>query len=76
MEIFSFSLNFFFFLEYVQLQSYQTMLHHNLHTKLSNEFQFIGTDQNLLHMPHPLFWVDYSLKKHHKILICFKPLNL
>ena len=49
-------MNFLLSLEYVQLQTYQSMLpFHQLHTKQSNEFLLINTHQDLLYMPHPLF---------------------
>ena len=51
----------FFLLECVQFQSYQNILnYYQSHTKLPNEFLLIYTHQDLLHTPHPLFWVNYS----------------
>ena len=44
------------FLEYVQLQDYQSILHfQHSHTKLSSEFLLIHTHEDLLCMPHPFF---------------------
>ena len=49
-------MSFQFLLEYVQLRSYQSMLHlKHSHTKQSNEFLLIRTNQDLLSTPHPLF---------------------
>ena len=40
------------------------MLHcHHSQTKLSIEFLLIYTHEDLLRMPHPLFWVNYFLNK-------------
>ena len=53
-------------MECIQLQSYQNMLHYqHLHTDLFNDFLLIHIHQDLLRMPHPLFYVNYSSNKHH-----------
>ena len=42
--------------------------------KQSNEFLLIHTHKDLLHLlhiVHPLFSVNYFLKKHHSVLVCF-----
>ena len=55
----------FIFIVSLELQNYQSMLHlHHSHTKLSNEVQLTVTHQDLLHKPHPLFQVNYFLKKY------------
>ena len=42
------------------------MLHfQHLHIMLSNELLPITTHQDLLYMPHPLFYINYFLHKHH-----------
>ena len=48
---------FLFLLEYIEAFGiYQNMLHHHYsHAKLSNEFLFIHTHQDLSHMPHRYF---------------------
>ena len=43
-------------MEYAQLQNNQSKLHyHHTHTKLSNKFLLIHSDQDIVYKKHPLF---------------------
>ena len=53
-------------MEYIQLQSYQNMLHYrHLRAKPSNQFLLVCKHQDLLHMSHSLIGSSYLLNKHH-----------
>ena len=49
------------------IQNYQSMFLHfrHLQAKQSNGFLLIHSHQDLLYIPHPLFYINYSLNKRH-----------
>ena len=60
-------MNFLISFEYDRLQNFQSLLHfQHSQPKLSNEFLLIHTLRDLLHIPHPLFYVTNFLNKRHE----------